>query len=73
MRMNPILVPFLGMLFLTLLVWFYMYYQIPGEQESSLLRSSPMESRNFIYSAQLASTPSRATGESQYLCNPERS
>ncbi len=27
MRMNPILVPFLGMLFLTLVVWFYMYYQ----------------------------------------------
>ena len=27
MRMNPILVPFLGMLFLTLAVWFYMYYQ----------------------------------------------
>ncbi len=50
MRMNPILVPFLGMLFLTLLVWFYMYYQILGEQESSLLRSSPMESRIYIYS-----------------------
>ncbi len=24
--------------------------KIPGEQETSLLRSSPMESRNYIYS-----------------------
>ncbi len=36
--------------------------KIPGERESSFLRSFPMESRNYIYSAGLWYVPERPMG-----------